>query len=134
MPGKTWWKLGLVALIVVGVPWLFLKTLRDTMSEPYVIDDAVLSGWTLVLVEPAQPATVLLALQPPGRLAAGLFHQIFRRTMESMTAPGLAAMPGRASERVSGQPSHGSVPRKDPGGSAAGSARRYEVRARLLGG
>jgi hypothetical protein len=39
------WKLGLVALIVVGVPWLFLKTVRDTMSEPYVIDDAALSGW-----------------------------------------------------------------------------------------
>lgn len=82
-----------MALIVVGVPWLFLKTVRETMSEPYLIDDASLSGWTLVVAEPAPPATALLALQPPGRLAAGVFQQIFRRTMESMTAPGLATMP-----------------------------------------
>ena len=90
---ERWWKLGLVAVIVVGVPWLFLKTVRDTLSAPYVIDEAALSGWTLVLTEPAQPAIALLALQPPGQLPDELFQQLFLRTMESMTAPGLPTMP-----------------------------------------
>ncbi len=90
---KRWWKLGFVAVIVVGVPWLFLKTVRDTLSEPYLIDEAALSGWTLVLTEPAQPAIALLALQPPGQLPDELFQQLFLRTMASMTAPGMPTMP-----------------------------------------
>ena len=90
---KRWWQLGFVAVIVVGVPWLFLKTVRDTLSEPYLIDEAALSGWTLVFTEPAQPAIALLALQPPGQLPAELFQQLFLRTMESMTAPRMATMP-----------------------------------------
>ena len=90
---KRWWKLGFVAVIVVGVPWLFLKTVRDTLSEPYLIDEAALSGWTLVLTEPAQPAIALLALQPPGELPDELFQQLFLRTMASMTAPGMPTMP-----------------------------------------
>ena len=90
---KRWWKLGFVAVIVVVVPWLFLKTVRDALSEPYLIDEAALSGWTLVFTEPAQPAIALVALQPPGQLPAELFQQLFLRTMESMTAPRMATMP-----------------------------------------
>ncbi len=93
MAGRTWRKLGLVALILVGVSWLFLRSVRETMSEPYVVDRAALTGWRLVLTEPPQAAVALLALRPPEQLAAGLFRQIFQRTMESMTAPGAATLP-----------------------------------------
>ena len=93
MQRKTWLKLGLVALLIVGVPWLFLRTVQNTIAEPYVIDDASLSGWTLALAETRQPSPALITLQPPGGLVPDLFQQIFRRTMESMTTPGQPAMP-----------------------------------------
>jgi hypothetical protein len=82
-----------LALVAVGVSWLFLKTVRDTMSEPYVTEGAELSGWSLVVTEPAPSAIAVLALKPPPRLADGLFNQVFSRTMESLTAPGMASMP-----------------------------------------
>ncbi len=93
MQRNTWLKAGLVALLIVGVPWLFLRTVRNTIAEPYVIDDASLSGWTLALAEMPPSSHALIALQPPGGLVPDLFQQIFHRTMESMTTPGRPAMP-----------------------------------------
>ncbi len=93
MQRNTWLKAGLVALLIVGVPWLFLRTVQNTIAEPYIIDDASLSGWTLALAEMPPPSHALIALQPPGGLVPDLFQQIFHRTMESMTTPGRPAMP-----------------------------------------
>ncbi len=93
MQRNTWLKVGLVALLIVGVPWLFLQTVQDTIAEPYDIDDASLSGWTLTLAEMRQTSHALIALQPPGGLVPDLFQQIFHRTMQSMTTPGRPAMP-----------------------------------------
>ena len=93
MKRKTWFKVGLGALLIVGLPWLFLRTVRNTIAEPYAVDDASLSGWTLVLTETGQPSNALLALQPPGELVPALFQQVFHRTMESMATPLRPAMP-----------------------------------------
>ncbi len=93
MRSRTWRKLGLITVFLVGLSWLFLRSVRETMSEPYDIDAATLSGWSLVLADPAQPTVALLALRPPTQMPAELFQQIFRRTMESLTTPGVPAMP-----------------------------------------
>ncbi len=77
--------LGLAALIVV--PWLFLRTLQDTIAAPYEVPADALSSWTLVLADPMRPAVWAAGLQPPALFRAALFDQLFDRTMASMTSP-----------------------------------------------
>ena len=77
--------LGLAALAVLSV--LFLRTLRETTSAPYLVGAAHLTGWELTLDPPLGPAGPLLALLPPRELPLGLFQQVFERTMESMSPP-----------------------------------------------
>ena len=77
--------LGLAALIVV--PWLFLRTLQDTIAAPYPVEPGSLSGWTLVLADPGRPSIWAAGLQPPALFRANLFDQLFDRTMTSMTSP-----------------------------------------------
>ena len=93
MQRTTWLKLGVAALLVVGLPWLFLRTVRDTIAEPYTVAQEALSGWTLAIHETRQPVPAVITLLPPDGLVSDLFQQIFRRTMESMTTPGRPAMP-----------------------------------------
>ena len=76
---------GLAVLIVV--PWLFLRTLQDTIAAPYPVEPGSLSGWTLVLADPMRPAVWAVGLQPPALFRAHLFDQLFDRTMASMTSP-----------------------------------------------
>ena len=86
-------KLGVGAVLIIALPWLFLKTVRDTIAEPYEVGDAALTGWRLVLTDPSQPGLSVLGLQPPPLLVSGLFDQVFMRTMESMTSPGADILP-----------------------------------------
>ena len=79
--------------MIVVLPWLFLKTARDTIAEPYEVDDAALTGWRLVLTDPGQPGLSVLGLQPPRSLVPGLFDQVFKRTMESMMSPSADILP-----------------------------------------
>ena len=83
--------ISLVALTALG--WLFWRTVQSSLAEPYVIDAAMVSEWTLALRGPMQAGAGLLVLQPSDQLRAELFQQIFNRTMESMTSPTVAAMP-----------------------------------------
>ncbi len=82
---------GLAVLLVL--PWLFLRTLRDTIAEPYDVAGFPLSGWTVALGDPSRPGVALLGLQPPEMLPRALFSQLFDRTMTSMTSPGDAILP-----------------------------------------
>ena len=93
MRTSTFLKIGLGAAALVVLPWLFLKTARDTIAAPYEVDDATLTGWSLVLTDPGQPGVSMLGLQPPPALAPGLFDQVFKRTMESMVSPGADILP-----------------------------------------
>ena len=76
---------GTAVLAVLSV--LFLRTLRETTSAPYLAPAAQLSGWELTLDPPLGPAGPLLALLPPRELPMGLFQEVFARTMESMNPP-----------------------------------------------
>ena len=91
MKRKTLIKLGIVAILLAGLPWLFLRTVRNTIAEPYAIDMATLNGWRLEIQEEIR-SPALIILRPPDSLVPKLFQQIFHRTMESMTTPAEPAM------------------------------------------
>jgi hypothetical protein len=93
MRKETLLKLAIVAVAIVVLPWLFLTTLEDTIAEPYEIDGAMFTGWTLVLEDPARPGIAVLGLRAPPTLVSALFDQLFNRTMASMTSPGEDILP-----------------------------------------
>ena len=88
-----WRKVGLVAVGLVVLPWLFWQTVQDSVTEPYVIDPVDGSVWTLALADAPQPGAAMLVLRPPGQLTSRLFNQIFSRTMESMISPNDGGIP-----------------------------------------
>jgi hypothetical protein len=93
MGGRIVRKAVLLVLIVSGLGWLFLKTVRETNAEPYTIDREDLSGWTLALEDPVVGGPGVLVLQPPVGMPAELFRQIFLRSGLSMAGPARPSMP-----------------------------------------
>jgi hypothetical protein len=86
--------IALAAIATLG--YLFTHSLQTTRSEPYTVARAHVAQWTLVL-EPAggpnTPSTPLLSARTGSELVAGLFRQLFNRTMESMSAPATSSIP-----------------------------------------
>ena len=83
----------LIALaIIAAVGYLFVRSATSTRGEPYELQSAHLTNWTLA-VDTAQDAEgAAIALRPPAELPLNLFRQLFRRQMESLatpTAPGI---------------------------------------------
>ena len=70
-----------------------MRSLRDSRSEPYTVDQQHLRGWTLALEPASTPNEPLLVLRPAAALPQDLFRQVFARTMESYTALAGSAMP-----------------------------------------
>jgi hypothetical protein len=93
MRKETLLKLTLVAVAIIVLPWLFLTTLEDTIAEPYEIDGAALTDWTLVIEDPSRPGIAVLGLRAPPSLVSTLFDQLFNRTMTSMSSPGDDILP-----------------------------------------
>ena len=78
----------LLGAVVLGVlSLLFLRTLRDTVTAPYLVRQEHLTGWQVLLDPPLGPGGPLLLLAPPRELPMELFQQVFQRTMESMNTP-----------------------------------------------
>lgn len=78
----------LVGLFVLGLlSVLFMRTLRDTNAEPYLMRPEHRTGWQVALAPALGPDGPLLLLVPPHELPLELFQQVFDRTMESMNAP-----------------------------------------------
>jgi hypothetical protein len=85
---------GVIALAVLaGLGFLFVRSVRETRSEPYTIERERLRNWSVVVEPPSSPATPMLVLRPPAELPRDLFRQVFMRAMESLNAPDIAAMP-----------------------------------------
>jgi hypothetical protein len=87
LKAKVLRRLVVAVVVLAGLGWLFWKTLGDTTSEPYTMDGAALSGWTLVVEQPGRPAVV--GLQPPEQMRNQVYNQIFQRMMVSLLQPQL---------------------------------------------
>ena len=73
--------------LLIGLFYLFLASVRDTQSAPFVIAPSQLDGWTIAVEAGPRPEDPVLSLRPPRDLPMSLMRQIFQRTMESLTAP-----------------------------------------------
>ena len=82
---------GLTVLAVLG--FLFLRSVRGTRAEPYTVARGTLGPWMLATVAGARPNEPMLLLRPPPELMSGLFGQLFKRAMESMSEPNLPGIP-----------------------------------------
>lgn len=84
----------LIAAVVVAVfGFLFMRSIQDTRSTPYEIEQAHLRNWTLAIEAATDPADAVLALQAPPDLSNGLFRQVFSRAMESLNRPLMPGIP-----------------------------------------
>jgi hypothetical protein len=93
MARKIFTRVAIAVVVLAGLSWLFLKTVQDTNAEPYLVDGAELTGWTLALEDPAAGSAALLVLRPPIQLTGDVFQQIFHRTGVSLAGPGRPGMP-----------------------------------------
>jgi hypothetical protein len=84
-------KVGAAAVVLVALIWLFLNSIRSTNSEPYTLSSSALTGWRVAAGSARDPGVVVL--QAPSALTAPLFQQIFKRTMQSLSAPPAPVMP-----------------------------------------
>jgi len=80
-----------VTLLLSVELFLLGSLLRDRRSQPYHVDRAALSGWTVVLGAPEDPWVV--ALEPPASLTASLFQQLATKVDRPLVAPRHAALP-----------------------------------------
>jgi hypothetical protein len=86
-------KIAVGLLAVAAFALLFVRSLEEARSEPYIVERAHLAEWTLALEPGAAPGSPLLVLRGMPELAAGVFKQIFARTMESLNSPAAPSIP-----------------------------------------
>jgi hypothetical protein len=83
----------IVVIVLAVVGWLFIRSLRSTLEQPYTMSAAHLQNWTPAIDPGNAPTSVLLALRPPRELASSLFRQLFTRHAESFNAPAIPFVP-----------------------------------------
>ena len=89
---KTLFKV-IIALIAVGVlAVLFVRSARNTRSQPFTIARQDLTGWTLTVASDGDSFGSLLSLTPKETLLRPLSRELFARMGESLHYP-QAAMP-----------------------------------------
>jgi hypothetical protein len=102
---------GLILLTLLG--FLFMRTVRGTRAEPYTIPPDGMGPWTLAFEPGDRPQDPILVWRPPAGLTGGLFGQLFKRAMESMSAPAVSGMPlVLASELAHAQARHPALTRE----------------------
>src|SRR5688572_33372568 len=89
---KTLFKV-IIALVAVGVlAVLFVRSARNTRSQPFTIARQDLTGWTLTVTSDGDSFGSLLSLTPKETLLRPLSRELFARMGESLHYP-QAAMP-----------------------------------------
>ncbi|HVX96661.1 MAG TPA: hypothetical protein VHK47_17220 [Polyangia bacterium] len=83
--------LPLVAAAVLAV--VFWQTVTGARRTPYQLSRATQGQWRVALVPSPGPNEAALVLDPPPELPRELFDQVFKRSMESMSAPELPGIP-----------------------------------------
>lgn len=92
-------------VLLAGLGYLFVRTLDDARSEPFVVREAELEGWNLAVDGPSLDRSApLVSLRPPRELPMRLFRQLFSRVMESLNTPAAPGVPlalvGEVNERL----------------------------------
>jgi hypothetical protein len=78
----------LVAVVILAVVgYLFVRSATSTRGEPYEIQAAHLTGWSLAADSAQDAEDAAISLRPPAELPLNLFRQLFRRQMESLSTP-----------------------------------------------
>jgi hypothetical protein len=82
-----------IALVLLaGLGFLFVRSVKDARAEPYQMSSRHLTGWTLGIDTASDADGAVVSLRPPAELPMNLFRQLFSRQMESLslpTAPGI---------------------------------------------
>jgi hypothetical protein len=86
-PSRPFLKIAVALVLIAGLAFVFLRSVRSARSGAYTVEAASLRPWTLSLETATSPNDPVLVLRAPSALAGGLFDQVFKRSMESMRAP-----------------------------------------------
>ena len=80
-------------LLLAGVGLLFIRSVKDTRAEPYLVSASHLQNWTLGIDTAADADGAVVSLRPPPELPMNLFRQLFSRQMESLGTPSQPGIP-----------------------------------------
>jgi len=89
------WAVRLVVGIVMlaGFAFLFMRSLDQARSTPYTLERALLTNWTVRVVEAPTATSPVLELRPPPDLVTRVFDQVFARAGESLNSASGRGMP-----------------------------------------
>jgi hypothetical protein len=90
---RTLKKAAVVLIALAGLGYLFVRSVEESRSEPYVVSPAEVSGWTVAIEIASSPASPMLVLRPRPSLAGGLFRQVFSRAGETLSGPASPGIP-----------------------------------------
>jgi hypothetical protein len=79
--------------VLAAVVVLFLRTVEQTVTEPYLVRSDLIRSWTVTVEGPADPLGAIVSLRPPAELPMQVSQQVFRRHTESMMAPAVRSVP-----------------------------------------
>lgn len=83
-----------VALVVLGgLGFLFMRSVRDVRSTPYTVEPAHLRNWMVVLEPESGPNGPMIVLRAPEDMPPDLFRQVFARAGETLARPQMAGIP-----------------------------------------
>jgi len=125
-------KIVVVVVLLAGLGFLFIRSLRSDRARPYTVAGEQLKNWTVVMPPASRPADPLVALRPPPDLVPQLFSQVFSRTMESLRSPAESSMPlvlkGEFDRVLNGH----ATPEAIAGAARAAGLESVELRPRCL--
>ena len=89
-------KVAIAIVLLAGVGLLFVRSVKDTRAEPYIVSASHLRNWALAASARASASQghagddadeAVVSLRPQPELPMNLFRQLFSRQMESLGAP-----------------------------------------------
>jgi len=80
-------KVAIAIVLLAGIGLLFVRSVKDTRAEPYVVSASHLRNWTLAIDTAADADGAVVSLRPQPELPMNLFRQLFSRQMESLGTP-----------------------------------------------
>jgi hypothetical protein len=87
-------KIVVPVLVIAAAGFAFWRSVRSARAAPYFLTAATeRQPWRLIVQSPTRPGDPVLLLEAPAEVSRELFDQVFKRSMESMRAPGLTGIP-----------------------------------------